>query len=595
MINANAVVRADEMIYTIEDTHSSKLKVKHAITLLNENASDYRIERIAYDEFSSVAGIRATVYDSKGEIILTAKPEIYDVSANYGELASDNRYWVISYPVRKYPYTVEVEYEKTIKESFFYENWSFQSQPDVSVQQSGIQYIVPKEMVLRVKESNLKHKCDTVSLEDKNIYTWQEENLPAYKKSEQFLLSFEKKSPVLLVAPAKFSMGGLDGSMNNWQDFGKWHYDLNKNRDIISPELQAKLKNLISSTSDTREQVKRIYEYLQKNTRYVSIQLGIGGFQTLEAGFVEKKGYGDCKALTNFMKSLLKSVGIYSQQALVLAGENEDIFEDFPSQQFNHVILCVPVQKDTIWLECTSQTQPFNFLGSFTDDRQALLLTEQGGKMIRTPKYGLETNLSKTNLNVSVDFLGNARVGGKLLYSGLLFEQPYDRLEEGKKAQEKWVNSIFEATNVTINKLDYSKVNDFSPGVEVKCDIQLRDFVSKTSKRMVFNPNLFTPVSYVAKFADEEFEIPKSKENADFIVFTLPFGYKCANIPDSEKIESKYGSYKVSYQVQGDKLIYNRDLIILQGKFHEADKEPFMKFANKVAKLDRRLVVLQKE
>ena len=52
------------------------------------------------------------------------------------------------------------------------------------------------------------------------------------------------------------------------------------------------------------------------------------------------------------MRSLLQVIGVESYYTLVMAGENApSIINNFPSPQFNHAILCVPVDKDTIWLE----------------------------------------------------------------------------------------------------------------------------------------------------------------------------------------------------------------------------------------------------
>ena len=98
--------------------------------------------------------------------------------------------------------------------------------------------------------------------------------------------------------------------------------------------------------------------------RYVSIQLGIGGFKPSAAKFVDEKKYGDCKALTNYMKNLLSVVGIASYPALINAGYNKYPADTrFPSDPFNHVILCVPMEKDTVWLECTSNNAKAGFFG----------------------------------------------------------------------------------------------------------------------------------------------------------------------------------------------------------------------------------------
>src|SRR5690606_36041786 len=102
---------------------------------------------------------------------------------------------------------------------------------------------------------------------------------------------------------------------------------------------------------------------------------------------VAVNNYGDCKALSNYMKALLKEAQIPSQLVIVKAGKNKDLWADFSAiGQANHMILCVPMVKDTVWLECTSQRNPYNYLGSFTGDRNVILVSDEGGKVVKTPK-----------------------------------------------------------------------------------------------------------------------------------------------------------------------------------------------------------------
>lgn len=595
LINASAVIRVDEMVYTIESDISSRVKYKHAITLLNEQASDYRKIRIPYNSFSTISSIKATVYDDNGDVIFSAKPEIFEMNGDNDELASDLKFWIISFPLRKYPYTIEYEYEQRNNSSFFYEDWGFQSQPDVSVEQSGAQYIVPKNQRFRIKELNLKHTCDTVLFSDKIVYTWQEENIPAYKPKDLFLVTFSKKAPVLLTAPTTFTMGGYSGDMGSWNSFGKWYYDLNKDRDLISNELKTKLATMISDKKDQKSQVEILYEYLQKNTRYVSIQLGIGGYQALPAEFVEKKGFGDCKALTNYMKAMLKSIGIKSYQALVSTGNQDEFYVDFPSQQFDHVILCVPLQSDTIWLECTNQSIPFNFLGSFTQNRYVLLLKESGGEIIKTPEYGLSANSQNATFDVKIDQAGDARFSGTTTFSGLNYEIPLAHLKEGKILQEKWINNLFNSPNIDIDTLYYKGKSSSVPSIEVNSNLRIRGFASKTKRRLVFNPNLFVPLNYVSTFEDDHFSIQYSRCRLDSIAVTIPFSYIVGNLPQSQLIESKFGKYQISYRLINDRLIYIRKLSIYRGSFDKKDIQPFRDFANLIARTDRNLVIFQKD
>src|SRR6185295_11155222 len=122
-----------------------------------------------------------------------------------------------------------------------------------------------------------------------------------------------------------------------------------------------------------------------------------------DAKYVGSKKYGDCKALSNFMYSLLKEAGIRSVYTVIRAGEdNNYLLTDLPCSQFNHVILFVPNGKDTTWLECTSQTTSAGYLGEGTDNRLALAVDENGGTLVHTPQYGLKENLEIRNITATI-------------------------------------------------------------------------------------------------------------------------------------------------------------------------------------------------
>ena len=153
---------------------------------------------------------------------------------------------------------------------------------------------------------------------------------------------------------------------------------------------------------DPIEKAKIVYAFMQNKTRYISVQVGIGGWEPIAANKVDAVGYGDCKGLTNYTKALLDAVGVTSYYTVVFAQDRRDIDKEFASLQGNHVILNIPNKGKDVWLECTSQTTPFGFLGDFTDDRNVLVITPEGGIIKRTPKYINKDNLQTINADITL-------------------------------------------------------------------------------------------------------------------------------------------------------------------------------------------------
>ena len=84
---------------------------------------------------------------------------------------------------------------------------------------------------------------------------------------------------------------------------------------------------------------------------------------------------------------MLAAAGIPSKYALIEGGEDpEFVDESFVYDPFNHAVLCIPGDRDTTWLECTSRFNPPGYQGSFTGTGKALLIDHGASQLVSTNK-----------------------------------------------------------------------------------------------------------------------------------------------------------------------------------------------------------------
>lgn len=246
---------------------------------------------------------------------------------------------------------------------------------------------------------------------------------------------------------------------------------------------------MVMDVDSPYEKINILYSYLQKNYRYVSIQLGIGGWQTMKADQVVDYSYGDCKALTNLMQAMLETVGIPSNYTLVFAGSDvDDIETELPSNQFNHVILQVPMNENPVWLECTSNLLPAGYLGDFTKNRHVLVTNAEGGFLTKTPNYfdSVWNQLSSTNL-IKIDDLGNASILSKQVLKGN-FAEPllYVKQEMDSRGQKDYFHKNSSVSGLIIQQLDLVVTSkDSVPYAEVNYEGVIQKFVQSTTKRVI--------------------------------------------------------------------------------------------------------------
>jgi transglutaminase-like putative cysteine protease len=592
-IGAAAVVRSWQEKYTIINEKKAFIDVKIAITLLNENAKEQVYISLPYDKLFHISRIKANAFNEDGKLVwVLNKNEIYDIKESEGpEYLDDSRDKIFMFPSYNYPFTIEYAYRYTTEDLLINPVTNFHCGPGISVEKSGVQYVIPKSVPFRYKAVNLKSPTDSLWIRNKLYLSWQEENIPV-KRQKVYAPEISKTMPTLYFTTERFNLGAYAGDLSSWNDYGVWVNKLNEDRDRLDKEQADQVKDLVKNAANLREKIRILYEYMQSKTRYFSVAFGIGGYQPVQAEQVAKNGYGDCKALSNYMKALLKEAGIESFYALVSAGPDKDINPSFPSNQFNHAILCVPVNNDTIWLECTSQTIPFGYLGSFTDDRHVLVITPEGGKLQRTPAYNKNENIINTQTEITLYGSGDADAKIRIFQSGIPYEALKAVSEEKEDDRREFVAHLLDYATFNLRKEEYSFHKTRVPVGQAKYDIHIRDLASKGGDRLFVNPSLLSKFHYTWKDSTE-IELKRAYQRNDTVRITKPLDYKTEYLPGDLQVNTRFGKY-TSHVSDDDKFIYfTRNLELNKAVYPKEDYPEFYDFIEKIAIGDHQTVILK--
>ena len=599
--NANVIVRLEEKNIIIKNESTAIIKHKYVYTILNSGGDGYALFQQGYDKLTKIQSISGDLFDNTGiKIKSLKKNEIKDYSnTSESNLADDDRVKMHNFNHRIYPYTVAYESIEELNGIFYLPAWAPVFNEKIAVEKSMLTVTAPQEYKLRFKSFNYTSEPTITTLNNAKEYKWALSDLSAVVQ-ESYSPSWYEITPVVFLAPSSFEMQQYKGTMNSWKEFGLFFYKLNAGRDALPDNIKNTVHQLTDKLPDNKEKVNTLYKYLQKNTRYISIQFGIGGWQTLDANFVAGNGYGDCKALTNYMYALLKEAGIKSYYTLVKAGEGSHAFiKDFSSNQFNHIILSIPQNKDSIWLECTSQSLQPGYLSSFTSNRPVLLIDENGGVLTTTPHYNADDNLQVRKINAVLDVEGILNAEVFTSYRGEQQDDLHGRLYSSSKEKIKeYVDTKFDLSTYQINKFNHLQSFTRLPVITEEISLIAKDYATVTGKRVFINPNILSVSTFKIRNAATrkyDFEMNNAFTDYDTVHINIPAGYTPESVPSDVSINMPFGQYKSSVKLETGKIIYTRYYRQVSGKLPASEAKTLAEFFERVYKADHSRIVFLKQ
>jgi len=513
-------------------------------------------------------------------------------------MVQDERGYVLRVRTNAFPYHVVTRYRETFKGFLSLRDW-FPQEEDQAILNAQYTLHVPSKYSFHYRMKNSGSEPEKVSNNGDDKYSWMLKDIPALQL-EDFGPSYSEQAISLSLVPEKFSFDGNEGSAASWQSFGAWFYNLYKDKQQLPDDVEAKVKNIINGETDTVLKVKKLYEFMQHNTHYFAVELGIGGWQPLDASFVAKNGFGDCKALSNYMHSLLLEAGINSYPVLVNCGYVEsDIDVSLPSNQFTHVILMVPLQQDTIWLECTSPDAPFNFLSGFTENRHVLAVGVAGGEIVKTPSTSPSQNFISYHFRID---LVDAKTPGAVInmhYKGneaLRYHNALSQLSDDKKLDA--VRDETGMPNFNVSKFQYFPFNRDSVSGDIAISATLQEYSQVSSSRIFFSP--FTiPVWHnpIVQKGQRKFPLMFSYPflNSFAGEFLIPEDYHVESMPKDMEIENEFVRYETHFEKKTKSISVVYSITLKQPEIPASSFEVFNSTINQIFSDQKKKIVLVKD
>lgn len=589
--NASVITQFELQRYVVDEPEKASFNSRKIYTVVSEEGKEAQVVAIYSTHYTSLDELEVKVYDKTGKQLSRYKKKDMVMQATGEGLIEDGAYYYLGIPAPSYPLTIDMDMVIKLKGTLNPPSFRIVN-PGESVVESTFEAVVPKAMGLRYKPKNIDLKAVEKDFGNSVSYIWTVKNLPSFSYEEGAVKGADRYPSVDIVLN-KFSHYGNDGDLSSWNHFGQWIGSLYKGLDEL-PESRAQFfRDLVKGAKTDQEKARIIYKYMQDNFRYVSIQLGIGGLRPFSATFTDEKKYGDCKGLSNFMKAALATVGVRSHVAIINAEYNAlPVDPAFPANDFDHVILCIPQKSDSIWLECTSNTAEFGQLGTFTENRNALLVTENGGVLVPTPKSKAESNLMSIHNKIDLFNDASGFIESSFQSTGAYSTMIDLVLKENRDDQKESI----------VFYLGYRQPDDFIMAREQE-KVNLKLEFSKIPEFTAGNKQFLAPHPYklwsrvLPKAENRKFDyyFRNPFVHRDTTVIKLPEGYEVDALPKPRDIQNKYAEYHSDYRFDAStrSVVSTVELKLLQHHIPASDYATVKQFFEEVIKEDKQRIVIR--
>jgi Domain of Unknown Function with PDB structure (DUF3857)/Transglutaminase-like superfamily len=608
------LLNADYVDMSVGDNSFYTEETIHVVKKLFRNIEDHATVELTFDSDEELESINARTVEPDGTpIVLTDKDFYTTTGVNGGDIFySDIKSVKFTFPALVKDCIIEYTYKELEKRPFISDTWFIQD--DMPTLCNEYYLSVPALLVASKDQGgagwnwNYKtynynldrpavgvpssNKYANTTLDEKVVYYWSLKNIPAFKPEDMMppeinYISYVKFAPT---------------DWTNWDDVAGWYYtEMFQPQLVITDKIKKEAEKLEAGAKTEAEKIKSAYDYVKK-LRYVSIDLGEGGYEPHTPEEVLDKQYGDCKDKSILLVALLKSMGIKSQPVLVLTKDEGTVDANFPSWFFNHMIVKTK-NKDgkNYWLDGTATYCPFGQLPAVDQGINVLVLSDSGTAQIqKTPEADFTQNQEDINLTINVHKEGNADFTADIKYYGEYNEYHRDYFQDKTDKEMKEFCKSLIADNYTdpeIKEYSLKDIDSSKTGLELKFSFTAQDALQKEGNLYFVNSDPFVLGVNTDLFLKDKRVYPVDfdfgKDLKKEIEINLPSGMKINNLPNNVAFDAQgIGYYKGFLTSANSHINIQEDLVIKDPIIQASEYQTLKKDIDKIKMGNNEKIIL---
>jgi hypothetical protein len=614
--SADAVVLLDEQQTFVSADGQIKTLNRRVVRILNSKGMKWGTAAVAFDSETKLHYLKAWSISASGKDYEMKDKDRTDTSVSEDVLYADTKYAYIHLPAVEAGTIVGYEYQQNRRPTILQDMW--EPQESIPVHRARYSLQLPPGWTYRATWMNgeLRQPITTAQ----NLFIWEMEDVPAIKHEPAGpeLHAVSTRVGLTFVPPSPQG----SPSFTSWTDVAQWFGEISASSVKSSPELQAKVQQLVPALSSGDDKIRILSAFVQKEVRYVAIEIGIGGYQPHAASSTLSNKYGDCKDKATLLMVMLREAGVQSYPVLVHSTRGLTRPE-FPSPyQFNHMIVAIRVGADSqykstpattdegmlgklLFFDPTAETYPLGILHDLLQGSQGLILAGDRTRIVALPTA--PAAVSKLQLVSDLKLEGDGAVGGTvtLTYTGSwaarmrneLLEM--NRREKGKKLEDLLIG-MPGTPNVTRSFI--TDESDISKPLVLRYELRSSRYAEVAGGLMWFRLGVLGPLAdsqAIGRAVNTQprklpIEYVQTGVYSEDSTISLPNGFEIDELPDATNLKGPGVSYSSHAEATSGKLKYERQCEVTSLSVSVSDVAKLRKVYVEIGEDERKSAVLKK-
>lgn len=557
-----ATIVEDSQVFTMQSLSEGSLTVRRTVEVYSRKGAEAAVFTVYTDKRETLSAFSGTLTARGGKKENIKKKDLTTVSVASG-IAEDGFLTTYEPLSATYPYTITYEYTVQYRKGFAV----FPKYIPVDTEKTALKagtytLVVPSGTVVRHWSSPATGTCKPTPGDKTDRYVWEIRDYDGFI-DEAYMPSWTELVPMVIASPDAFVFDGVAGRQDSWKELGEWQQRLLEETGALPAETVEKVRQMTAEAGSDLEKIRILYDYLRDRTRYVSIQFGIGGFKPFPAATVDKTGFGDCKALTNYLLRLLNAAGIEARYTILNTRRRDFLPGNASFGQTNHVILSVPLPAlaDTLFLECTNPSLPLGYRHDNLAGHEMVLIGKDGGEPARARAYPDSLSRSRTLTHVRLSSDGSATVDvTRDLWTDQI--EPWIGFNDlDKDAKQRLMTLALAVQPQNLTFLSYTDNFDsydgpaWYPTCRIDYRFDVRSYGQPSDGRMRLAANPFSTRMKAQRTQRVNPVVFRSGSvYEDEITIDLPEGYNVESLPPDVHEDQVWGSFHSTARVEANQV-----------------------------------------